>query len=75
MPREGHLEELIHIFAYMRKHINTEMVFDPSVTDIDKNSFQRRYWSYSIYSSPGETLEEELPPIMPKPLGKKLRHS
>ena len=33
------------------------------------NSFQRKYWSYSIYSSPGEELKEVLPPKIPKPLG------
>ena len=39
IPREGHLEELLHIFTYMRKHMNTEMVFDPSVPNIDKELF------------------------------------
>ena len=68
IPREGHLEELIHIFTYLRKHMNTEMVFDPSVPNIDKNYFQLQDWIYSIYYSPGETLEEALPPNMPKPL-------
>ena len=41
MPREGHMQELLHVFAYLKKHMNTEMVFDPSETEIDMNSFQR----------------------------------
>ena len=49
--------------------MNTEMVFDPSEPEIDMNSFQRKDWRYSIYSSPGEELKEALPPNMPKPLG------
>ena len=53
MPRVGQIEELLHIFSYLRKHMNTEMVFDTSVPEIYKNYFRRQYWSYSIYSSPG----------------------
>ena len=69
MPREGHLEELIHIFAYLKKHMKSEMVFDPSIPDIDMSSFQCHDWSYSIYSSPGDTTEESFPPNMPTPKG------
>ena len=29
MPREGHTPELLHVFAYLKKHMNTEMVFNP----------------------------------------------
>ena len=49
MPREGHMQELLHVLAYLKKHMHTEMVFDPSETEIDMNSFQRQDWSYSIY--------------------------
>ena len=69
MPREGHLEELYHVFAYLKKHMNSEMVFDPSEPEIDLNEFPRQDWSYSVYSSPGEELKEVLPPDMPEPLG------
>ena len=48
MPREGHMQDLLHVFAYLKKHMNTEMVFDPSEPEIDMNSFQRQDWSYSI---------------------------
>ena len=30
MPREGHTQELLHVFTYLKKNMNTEMVFDPS---------------------------------------------
>ena len=48
--------------------MNTEMVFDPSVPNIDKNYFQLQDYIYSIYSSPGETLQEALPLNMQKTL-------
>ena len=63
------MQELLQVFAYLKKHMSTELVFDPSKPEIDMNSFQRQYWSYSIYSSRGEELKEVLPPNMPKPLG------
>ena len=44
------------------------MVFDPSESDIEMNSFQRQDWSNSIYSLPGEELKEVPPPNMPQPL-------
>ena len=69
LPREGHMKELLHIFAYLKKHLNSEMVFNQSEPDIDMKSSQRQYCSYSIYSSPGEELKEVLPPNMPQPLG------
>ena len=70
LPQEGHLIELFHVFAYHKKHLNTEMVFDPSEPEIEMNSFQRQDWSYLIYSTPGEELKEALFSNMPKPLGK-----
>ena len=69
IPREGHIQELLHVFAYLKKHMNTDMMFDRSDPVIYMNYFQRQDWSYSIYSLPGEYLKEALPPIMPKPLG------
>ena len=35
LPRKGHLEALYHIFSYLCKHHNAELVFDPSVPDFD----------------------------------------
>ena len=69
LPREGQFQELLHIFAYLKKYMNSEMLFDPIYPDIDMDSFQRQYWSYSIYSSPGKELKEALPPNIPPPLG------
>ena len=42
MPREGHMQELLYVFAYLKKHMNTEMVFDPSEPEIHINSYQRQ---------------------------------
>ena len=67
LPRVGHLKEVLHIFAYLKKHSNAEMVFDPSLPKFNPEDFPEEDWSYSIYS--GEMSKEEIPPNMPKPLG------
>jgi hypothetical protein len=67
LPRVGHLKEIYHIFAYLKAHSNTEMVFDPTPVVLDMNLFERQDWSYSPYGCEG--LAEELPNNMPKPCG------
>ena len=69
LPREGYLEEVFHVFAYLKKHMNLEILFDPTFPEIDMNDFQNQDWSWYIYSSPGEEPKEELPPDMPENLG------
>ena len=69
LPQERDMQELVHIFAYLKKHLNSEIVFDPSEPYIEMDPFQRQDWSYSIYSSPGEELKEVLSPNVPHPLG------
>ena len=67
LPREGHLKALLQIFAYLKKHHNTEMVYDPSQPEIDNAAFDRKDWTSSKFGH----LQgiEELPPKMPEPRG------
>ena len=67
LPRVGHLKEIYHIFAYLKAHSNTEMVFDPTPVAPDMSLFEQQDWSYSPYGCEG--LVEELPANMPKPCG------
>ena len=57
MPREGHIQKLFNIFAYLNNHHTTDMVFDPSVPDFDADKFQRQDWYETVYSDapPGLT--------------------
>ena len=65
LPRKGHLEQLYHIFGYLRSHHNAEMPFDPTEPEIDDESqFQKQDWSQSVYGDIKD--KEELPPNMPK---------
>ena len=66
LPREDNFQGLLHVFTYIKKHMNNDMVFDMSEPDIDMNSFHRQYWRYSIYSYLHEEIREALPPNMPQ---------
>ena len=52
MHREVHLHQLFHIFAYLKKQNNTELVFDPSVTEFDADKFQGQDCSQTVYGYP-----------------------
>jgi hypothetical protein len=67
LPQAGHLKEIYHIFAYLKAHLNTEMVFDPMPVTPDMTLFEHQDWSYSPYGCEG--FNEELPSNMPKSLG------
>jgi len=66
-PREGHLEALYQIFAYLKKHPNTSIVFDPISITLDKSAIAPidvKAWR-EFYGD----VVEELPAKMPDPLG------
>ena len=64
LPREGHLENVSHIFAYLKIKHNSRMVFDPSYPDIDIFSFKECNWKNSY-----PTAKEAIPNNAPEPRG------
>ena len=40
IPREGHMDAVFHVFAYLKARYNSRMVFDPTYPYIDKTNFQ-----------------------------------
>ena len=67
MPRVGHLEQVLHIFAHLKKYHNTEMVFDPSEPVIDESQYERKDWASSEFGH--IEGKQVLPPNMPQPRG------
>ena len=65
MPREGHLEQALHIFAYLKAHGRSTLVFDDTTPTFDEDRFFQADWSeyYPDASDP-------LPPNMPPPRGR-----
>ena len=62
LPHEGHSKELFHIFAYLRKYHNYEMVFNPSNPVVDERQFEEKDWTASEF---GSHTEEYLPENIP----------
>ena len=51
LPRKGHMEQVLRIFAYLKGHANSEMFFFPSEVEFDRSNFPRQDWSYSIHTA------------------------
>jgi hypothetical protein len=67
-PREGHLEAVYSIFAYLKKHDRSKVVFDDSCVDQDERLFPKYDW-VDFYGD----ISEELPPNMPKSRGQPVK--
>lgn len=63
-PRIGHLEEAFHVFAYLKHHSRSALIFDPSAPSFDESRFVQCDWS-EYY--PG--AHEPEPPRAPEPRG------
>ena len=64
---EGHQEMLYITFAHLKKHHNTEMVFDPSKPRINNNDIERKDWRCSEFNS-AIKKEREARPRTPIPI-------
>ena len=65
LPREGHLSQVFHVFAYLKKHHNYALVFDPSYPDVNIETFPKHDWK-KFYGD----VKGAMPHDMPDPLGK-----
>jgi hypothetical protein len=64
-PREGHLEQMFHLFAYLKRYNRSSLVFDWTEPSLDETMFKECDWK-EYY--PGAT--EAIPDNMPEPRGK-----
>jgi hypothetical protein len=64
-PREGHLDQVFHIFGYLKKVPKRRIAFDPDYPNIDESRFKQYDWT-DFY----RYAEEAVPPDAPEPLGK-----
>ena len=65
MPRKGHLEQIFHMFAYLKTHHNSRIVLDPTYPNIDPNQFLKKNRK-QFYGD----LVDEVPKNAPRSLGK-----
>jgi len=64
-PREGHLKEVLRIFAYLKAYPKRTLAFNPRQPPIDQRRFIAHDW-YDFYKDAVEAIPEKLPP----PVGK-----
>jgi Reverse transcriptase (RNA-dependent DNA polymerase) len=64
-PRQGHLEQVFHIFAYLKRYDRSSIVMDDNTPTFDQSRFTVCDWS-EYYPGAAEVL----PPNAPEPRGK-----
>ena len=69
-PREGHLERLINIFAYIKKKPKVTLYFDPTPARLDKRMFQGN--PAEQFREHYREAKEEVPYRMPRPQGQQV---
>ena len=45
IPRQGHLQQALHIFAYLKCHHNSRIIMDPAYPDILIEDFPKYDWA------------------------------
>ena len=64
LPRKGHLEQVYHVFGYLKNHSKRRLFFDPQHPDVDEHAFSTYEW-YDFYRD----AKEQVPIDMPPPCG------
>jgi hypothetical protein len=64
LPREGHLEQVYHIFAYLKRGSRRRIYLDPSYPSISESRFQAYDWTDYKYA------EEPMPSNKPTARGR-----
>lgn len=63
-PRIGHLNELFHLFGYLKSHDRSRIVMDASRPQVDERRFIKQDWT-EFYRD----AKEPIPPNAPEPRG------
>ena len=65
--REGHLEQVFHVFAYLKSHERSTMVFDDTEPNFDERRFKTCDWS-EYYPNAVEKIPRDMPVARGKPV-------
>jgi hypothetical protein len=60
-PQLGHLEQVLHLFSYLKHHENSNLVFDPNYITWDHTSFPDYEWK-EFYQDAKEQIPANAPP-------------
>ena len=64
LPREGHLEQVLHVLGYLKEHKKMRLLFDSSQPEMDERWFKEYDW-YDFY----RYAEDKVPPNAPEARG------
>ena len=62
LPRKGHMEQVYHVFGYLKTHSKRRLFFDPRHPDIDERAFSSYEW-YDFYCDAREQVPNDIPPL------------
>ena len=62
LPRWGHLEQLYHIFGYLKMNPKRKIFFDPQYPNIDERAFNEHDW-YEFYRDAKDRLPSDSPKL------------
>ena len=65
-PREGHLEQALHVFAYLKHHDRSRIVFNDALPELT-NEFHQCDWT-EYYPGASEVVPPNAPEIRGKPM-------
>jgi hypothetical protein len=60
LPREGHLQQVFHLFAYLKHHKHSRMVFDDTEPIFDETAFRVCDWT-EFYPDAEEAIPHNAP--------------
>ena len=60
LPRQGHLEQVIHIFGYLKVHKKLRLLFDSDHPQISSCRFKPYYW-FDYYRDAKEAISPNIP--------------
>ena len=60
LPRVGHLEQVYHIFEYLKGASKRRIFLDPQHPDVDECSFTKYDWT-DFYRDPHERVPSDVP--------------
>jgi hypothetical protein len=60
LPREGHLQQVYHMFGYLKAKPKKTLAFDPTHPDIDESRFLKCDW-HDFYRGAKETIPGDAP--------------
>ena len=61
LPRWGYLEQLYHIFGYLKANPKCNLFFDPQYLMVDERAFKEYDW-YNFYRDAKERFPSDMPP-------------